>query len=119
MLDNGHSCNYQFRTYAKNYHLIDDQSQLTIIVPYRSTRTGKDSNPLISELERRNDYDLLRKLQRFTVTVPEKVYNSMWKKGLLRTVGEGKHIVLSNPKDYKPGIGLMLESSLLKEVLIT
>ncbi len=118
MLDNGHSCVYPYRTYAKHYHLIDDQAQRSIIVPYHSEETGRDSNPLIEELERRDGYDLIRKLQRFTVTVPERIFHNMWENGLLRTVGEGQHIVLSSPNSYKPGIGLMCKDAIFWEALI-
>lgn len=118
MLSPGADFSYQFRSFASNYHLIDDQAQRSILVPYHSDRTGKDSAPLIQELEKRIDWELVRKLQRFTVSVPENTYRNMWKDGLLRLVGEGAHVTLSSPASYKPGKGLNLEGDLYQEALI-
>jgi len=65
---------FDFRSAADKFKLVDDADQATVIVPYRSTQTGvRDVAPLIQRL-RQGDTDrwLLRALQRYTVTVRKK-----------------------------------------------
>ena len=63
---------FEFRTAADKFRLVDDEDQATVIVPYASE--GKASiEPLLAKLRHGNtDRWLLRKLQRYTVTVRRK-----------------------------------------------
>lgn len=66
----------QFRTAAKLFKMIDDQNQVSVVVKHRGRKT--DSRVLIQSL--RNDgpgRTLMRKLQRFTVTLPENAFKEI------------------------------------------
>lgn len=63
----------QFRTAAKKFQLIEDQNQVSIVIWYKGEKT--DSRDLIEELRIAGpNRVLMRKLQRFTISVPEKVF---------------------------------------------
>lgn len=66
-------CNFQFRTAAKKFKLIDEKKQISIVVWY-----GKEKEKvlnLIDELKFKGpSRHLMRKLQRFTVSIPENVF---------------------------------------------
>lgn len=63
----------QFRSAAKRFKLIDEENQIPVVVRYDGSRLN--SNELISQLGRNGpDRKLLRKLQRFTVNLPEKLF---------------------------------------------
>ena len=111
---------FQFRTYAGAYRMIDDSAQRSIIVPYENEETGKSSYPLIAELEGKWGWrrSLFRELQRFTVTVPERIFSEMYAKGYVRLSGEGGHAVLNVMELYKPGIGLILDDPKWEGALI-
>ncbi|WP_204985472.1 hypothetical protein, partial [Escherichia coli] len=56
---------FQFREFAEKFNLIDDKKQISIIVKY------KNSVSLIDQLKFAGaSKELLRKLQRYIVTVP-------------------------------------------------
>lgn len=118
MLHDTSDLTYQFRTYANGYHLIDDKDQRAIIVPYSGEFTKTDSAVLIKQLERRCDYALIRRLQRFTVNVSKRVYDAMFKNGMLRFTSEGNFATLVNPKHYVKGFGLLLDDDAYEEVLL-
>lgn len=114
----------QFRTYAENYKMIDDSHQRTIVVEYESTRSGKSSKPLISKLRAQQEFDrsLFRKLQRFTVTVPEGVFNAMRDKGYVETIKDGGYGILQLQEFYslyKPGVGLILDDPIWRGAIIS
>jgi len=68
--------NIQFRTAAKNFKLIDDKFQKNILVWHKSKHT--DSLDLIEQLERYGpNRTILRKLQRFFVSVPNRVFDEV------------------------------------------
>ncbi|MCP4406127.1 MAG: CRISPR-associated helicase Cas3' [bacterium] len=61
---------FQFRTAASKFNLIDDQRQVAVIVRYKGKKVN--SARLIEQLRDRGpNRKLMRKLQRFTVTIPE------------------------------------------------
>lgn len=63
----------QFRTAAREFKMIDDQNQISVIVKYEGDKM--DSRKLINELKFAGpSRTLLRRLQRFTITLPEKVF---------------------------------------------
>src|SRR5690606_26636354 len=68
------ACKFQFRTAARRFKLIDNAGQKPIIVWYKSSRF--DSRDLIERLRRFGpDRKTMRRLQRCTVNVPERVWN--------------------------------------------
>ena len=68
-----------FRAAASRFKLVDDEQQATVIVPYVNPEAdAAGSRPLIDQLRSgAHDRWLLRKLQRYTVTVPRKTI-SVW-----------------------------------------
>jgi len=100
-----------YRSFSEWFQMIDpDGLQKTIIVKYKSKTTGEDSQELIEhfkhQLEQTGFVDrrLLRKLQRFTVTVPNHVWEQLLDKGL---IVELEHLSIQHePNLYVEGIGL-------------
>lgn len=94
---------FDFRTAAGKFRLVDDEDQATVVVPYVSPRNSS-VQPLIERL-RRGDTDrwLLRKLQRYTVTVRRKQLDA-W-----RSHGDATELV--------PGIYLLIDELLYDERL--
>ena len=102
---------FQFRTYSDRYNLIDDKEQRSVIVPYYSKKTGNSSIPLIKQLESGEwGFSLIRKLQRFSVSVPLMVFEELHKKSYIKQVHESGYGVLDYDIEgaYKPGKGLIL-----------
>jgi CRISPR-associated endonuclease/helicase Cas3 len=63
-------CEMQFRTAARKFKLIDDQNQVPVVVWYAGEKTS--GQQLIGQLQKYGpSRTLFRKLQRFTVTIPE------------------------------------------------
>ncbi len=63
----------QFRTAAQRFLLIENQNQVSIVVWYKGEKT--DSRDLIEDLRFAGpNRILMRKLQRFTISVPENVF---------------------------------------------
>ena len=94
---------FQFRSFARNFKLIDDQAQQGIIIQY------KHSIDLIGQLRRRGpERWLLRKLQRYTVNVSRKLCQKLVDSGM---VEEFSGIYLQSDAGlYRPGIGLLDDS---------
>jgi len=73
-----------FRSIATKFRLIDDSAQRTVLVPYGN---GKE---LIHELKITGPYhQLLRKLQRFTINLPVKLFDRFKAAGRISEVNEG------------------------------
>jgi CRISPR-associated endonuclease/helicase Cas3 len=89
----------QFRTAAKEFKLIDDCQQYSIIVPYG------DGDELI-ELLKRGEPDkwLLRKLQRYTVSIYERDYYRLSSEGRIIEVYPQIFACLINDYDLKTGL---------------
>ena len=94
----------QFRTAADNFRIIDDASQRTILVPY-----GEGEN-LIGLLEKDiiPRAKLLRKLQRYTISIYEKQFSRMRDRGSLREVLPGI-FALNNKVEYCNRVGLLID----------
>jgi len=81
----------QFRSAAQKFSLIDDAGQVPVVVWYtrpacdgESELSGKE---LVQLLEKTGPYrTLMRRIQRFTVTVPKRVVDGMLNEGFLRLV---------------------------------
>lgn len=64
---------FQFRTAARKFKLIDDQNQVPVVVWYAGKKTS--GQQLIGQLRKDGpSRGLFRKLQRFTVTIPERQF---------------------------------------------
>jgi CRISPR-associated endonuclease/helicase Cas3 len=68
MKNDAQSFEFQFRTFAQNFCLIDEEEQKSVIVRYKGK--NNDSNILIDRLKKEPPHrELMRKLQRFTVNI--------------------------------------------------
>ncbi len=66
--------NFQFRTAAQKFNLIDNQKQVSVVVWYEREKVQK----MINELQFKGPYrNLMRRLQRYTVSIPETVFNEV------------------------------------------
>ena len=99
---------FEFRTAADKFKLIDDADQSTVIVPYSGVK-AESIAPLIARL-RSGDTDrwLLRKLQRYTVTVRRKLVGTWAAQGDVKELGAGIGMyVLTDELRYDPRLGLL------------
>ncbi len=66
--------NFQFRTAAQRFNLIDNQRQVAVVIWYEREKVQK----MINELQFKGPYrNLIRRLQRYTVSIPEAVFNEV------------------------------------------
>jgi len=107
---------FQFRTLAHHFNLIDNSGQESIIVEYVGARQGSPN--LIKELRYKGaSRTLLRKLQRFAVSVPRYLFQELFRKGMVEEVS-GFYVQVS-PALYRKGLGLLPdESQWSEEVLL-
>ena len=103
---------FEFRTAADKFRLIDDEDQATVIVPYVSE--GKASiEPLIGKLRRgATDRWLLRKLQRYTVTVRRKQVETWQARGDVKELVPGIYL-LTDDLRYDDRLGLLPDGQAL------
>lgn len=95
-----------FRTASRKFHIIDDSQQKSIIVPYGGNRE------LIEKLKSRDmNRSILRKLQRFIVTVWDREFQYLFNNGSISEVFEGVY-VLGSDVEYSEDTGLILEEGL-------
>ena len=66
--------NFQFRTAAQKFNLIDNQRQVSVVVWYEKKKIQK----MIEALRYKGPYrNLMRKLQRHTISIPESVFDEV------------------------------------------
>ncbi|HPG89603.1 MAG TPA: hypothetical protein PLD46_08105 [Hyphomicrobium sp.] len=98
-----------FRTAAEHFRLIDDDSE-SIIVPYR--KQGETESPVgrwVGALEKDGrQTGLYRKLQRYTVSVPRRIFEQMLKRG---EVEERAGLWLALDLLYDQRLGLIVTSN--------
>lgn len=77
------SCKFQFSTYAKNFNLIDDKYNKAVIVKY-------NNSDLIDKLRYVGiNKNLMRKLQRYIVNIPDTKFRNIQSNGLIEEVRDG------------------------------
>lgn len=102
---------FQFATAARNFRLIDDKNAQTILVEY------KEGNDLIQLLKRKGPEPwLMRKLQRYTVSVNERDFEEIRKAGLI--VELHGCWIQDYSKLYNQHSGLQLKGKWLEEINI-
>ncbi len=115
LLDNAGKFQFQFRTFDKNFRLIDNTAYRSIIVRYEGEQ--KNSSKLIEQLRYAGpSRNLLRKLQRFSVSVPAYTVEQLRRKGMVEDM-EG-YVVQTSPELYKPGLGLVLDEEEWEKILL-
>ncbi len=97
---------FEFRTAADKFRLIDDADQATVIVTY--TSAGAESILGLIEKLRRGDTDrwLLRKLQRYTVNVRRKLLNTWQVQGDIKELVPGMYLLIDELR-YDDRLGLL------------
>ncbi len=100
---------FAFRTAAEKFRLIDDADQAAVIVPY-ATAGGGSIEPLIEKLKTSaaSDRWILRKLQRFTVTVRRKQVETWQVRGDVNELMPGLYLLVDRLR-YDERLGLMPE----------
>jgi len=102
--------NFQFKTFAEIFNMIDNQKQFSVIVLYESPRTGKNNSQLINQLRYAGaSKELMRKLQRYTVNIPIYCFNKINEAGYVENING--YWVQSDPNLYEPGLGLLCNES--------
>ena len=73
LVKNASSLNFQFRTAAQKFNIIDDRRQVSIVVWYDGEKMN--SKELIKTLRFAGpSLELMRQFQRFTVSIPERLF---------------------------------------------
>jgi CRISPR-associated endonuclease/helicase Cas3 len=108
MVTDARSFQFQFRTFAEKFHLIDDVEQKGVIVWFKSEHV--DSQDLIELLQNKGpERWLLRKLQRFIVNIPVRIYEKLVEQAVIEEIhGFG---VQNAPGLYREGLGLLADFS--------
>ena len=99
---------FEFRTAADKFRLVDDENQATVIVPY--TSAGKNSiEPLIEKLRSgATNRWLLRKLQRYTVSARRKQVEAWQARGDVQELVPGMYLLIDTLR-YDLRLGLLAE----------
>ena len=103
----------QFRTAAQRFLLVDDSAQKSIVVWFEGKRF--DSRELLEELRKFGPHRrLMRRLQRCTVTVPERAWKGLLDQGAIQELSgpDGNGVGLWGqcvPELYDETFGLRLE----------
>jgi CRISPR-associated endonuclease/helicase Cas3 len=105
----------QFRSAATKFSMIEDGGQRAVVCSYYSARSianpSLSADSLAAKIEAFGpDRATMRRLQRYTVNVPSRVFNTLLEMGAVRGVKnvDGLYIQ-SRPGLYDPVFGLRLE----------
>jgi CRISPR-associated endonuclease/helicase Cas3 len=105
-------CQIQFRTAADRFHLIEEDGSVSILVPYANPENAAhDSRPLIARLRAGELHrDLLRELQRYTVSVRKHPFEALRKANDIEEVVPDLW-VLRNETAYHTQLGLLVDDA--------
>ena len=97
---------FEFRTAADKFRLVDDEDQASVIVTYVSAVT-ESIIPFV-EMLRRGETDrwLLRKLQRYTVSVRRKLLDTWQAQGDVKELVPGMYLLIDQLR-YHDRLGLL------------
>lgn len=98
----------KFRSAAEAFKLIDDSNQATVVVRYAPHREALDKwlGQLLSSGPERW---LMRKLQRYTVTIPQRLADTMLTQASLTLPIPGLYVQVDADNLYDPQLGLKLD----------
>ena len=101
----------QFRSAADAFRLIDDQDSATVVVRYEAHRDELDK--LLGSLAANGpERWLMRKLQRYSVTIHKRVADKMLMQGSLTLPIPGLYVQKQADNLYDPTLGLKLDDDL-------
>ena len=105
---------FQFLTAADRFRLVDDADHASVIVPYRTAgQDASDIDHAVQALENKlSDRWLLRKLQRYTVSVRSRVLRPWQARGDVLEVLPGL-FVLKDERRYDSRLGLIPDGAAL------
>lgn len=107
-------CQIQFRTAAEKFRLIDDSAYQTILVRY-GNRNKK--NKLLDRLKIEGPHrELMRKLQRYSVNLPKRVFAQLEKQGDVCEIWPGIYAQVGNAL-YDDALGVVIYGNIAPDDL--
>ena len=104
---NAMDCQFQFRTAAQEFRMIDDQETVSVFVRYGPE--GGDVDRWLSILAQKPERWVLRKLQRYSVTIYRYQFEALMRNRQIEEVSPG-YFAQSNAAVYCEKTGLQIES---------
>ena len=105
-------CQIQFRTVAEKFRLIDDSAYQTILVRY------DDNDALFGKLEKEGPQRwLMRKLQRYSVNLPKRLFAQLEKQGGVRQIWPGIFVQVGDTL-YDKSIGVVIDGNIAPDELV-
>ena len=97
----------QFRSAAEAFRLVDDQDSATVVVRY--AEHAQEIEKLLASLASEGPARwLMRKLQRYTVTIHQRLATQMLEQGSLTLPMPGLYVQVNAENLYDPQLGLVL-----------
>ena len=104
MLQGNRSLAVQFRSAAEAFRLIDDEDMATVVVRYAHDKDDLDK--LLATLDAKGpERWLMRKLQRYTISIRKRVADRMLAQGSLMLPMPGLYVQVDADNLYDPGLG--------------
>lgn len=105
-------CQIQFRTVAEKFRLIDDTAYQTFLVRYG------DNDVLLGKLEKEGPQRwLMRKLQRYSVNLPKRLFAQLEKQGDVREIWPGIYAQVGD-KLYDKMLGVVIDGNIAPDELV-
>lgn len=107
-------CEIQFRSVAEKFRLIDDSAYQTILVRYG------DGHKLLDRLEIEGPHrKLMRKLQRYSVNIPKRLFTQLEKQGVVRKSKRlsGMFIQVGDTL-YDKSLGVVIDGSIAPDEIV-
>ncbi len=96
---------FKFKTCAENFYLIDDNYSLPVLVPY-DTQGDALCKELKGTYHPQELRAIARKLQRYTVNIPEWQHRQLRNAGVLHALHDERFFVLASTSHYSLEYGL-------------
>lgn len=104
-------CQIQFRTVAEKFKLIDDSAYQTILVRYGNNDT------LLGKLGKEGPQRwLMRKLQRYSVNIPKRLFAQLAKQGDVREIWQGIYAQVGDTL-YDKTLGVVIDGNITPDEL--
>ncbi len=105
-------CQIQFRTVAEKFKLIDDSAYQTILVRYG------DNDAWLGMLEKDGPQRwLMRKLQRYSVNIPKRLFAQLEKQGDVREIWQGIYAQVGDTL-YDRTLGVVMDGNIAPDELV-